>query len=503
MEEYIHTPRKRVYKPKTPTKPTSKPESEFYALDLRNQGLVSLSPTLFTFNFIYELHLDNNQITVLPDFLDNLKNLEVLSISNNSLQTIPSSLCKLTGLKELNLSNNSISSIPTEIGSLISCTSFSIDNNPLMEPFASIYKRGGKALLTFCKDHHVNYASPMPRSWVSFERESSEFVFTLGSYNVLSNTYATEQFFNYVPVSALKWENRKGKIINEILNQDLDILCCQEVETEAFISFFRDQLQNYDYDSLFYPKGRARNMASAFNQVDGCATFWKKSRFNMIEHKCIEFTPTILSDLRFKDSTDVINRNANKDNIALITVMRSKENSSKILIIANVHIAWDPEYRDVKLIQTIVLTEEVTKMKMKYKNAGVFLTGDFNSLYDSDVYKMITQGKLEPFCNDFDFYNYSVFSSSGYLLSLEMRDSYFLEEKESSEDEEELLGFTNWTAQFKAVIDYIFYGCDRVECLGVLAGIDRSYEDFVVGLPSVHLPSDHILIAGKYSLKDE
>ena len=76
----------------------------------------------------------------------------------------------------------------------------------------------------------------------------------------------------------------KGKLINEIVNYDLDILCAQEVETEAFVTFFRDQLSNHDYDSLFYPKGRAKTMGSNYNQVDGCATFWKKSRFNMISN---------------------------------------------------------------------------------------------------------------------------------------------------------------------------------------------------------------------------
>jgi len=51
--------------------------------------------------------------------------------------------------------------------------------------------------------------------------------------------------------------------------------------------FFKDQLRTQaDYDSVFWPKSRAKTMSEWEKKtVDGCATFFKASKY------CYEFQP--------------------------------------------------------------------------------------------------------------------------------------------------------------------------------------------------------------------
>lgn len=51
--------------------------------------------------------------------------------------------------------------------------------------------------------------------------------FTVISYNILSEKYATPQLFGYVPSWFINWEYRKQLIVHEILSYDPDIICLQ------------------------------------------------------------------------------------------------------------------------------------------------------------------------------------------------------------------------------------------------------------------------------------
>lgn len=512
MDDHTFTPRKKFYKPKTPTKTGTITDSQWYGIDLRNQGLLTIDLNLFNNTFIYELNLENNQISYIPPEIYHLKNLQVLNIGNNKIKVLPPEIGKLINLREINAHTNLLTIVPTEFGALYNIESLNLDNNPLLEPFSSIYNTsGGRAIILFCKENHTNYPSPLERQWISMTGSHNfqsrnvsysgddNFMFSLGSYNFLAGVCANEDFYGYVPSWVLKWELRKEKLIEEIINHSLDILCAQEVETQTFISFFRDELEHRcDYDSLFYPKGRARTMGNNFSQVDGCATFWKRHRFNLIEQKCVEFIQVILNDKRFNENTDIINRNMSKDNIALITVLRNKET---VIIVANVHIYWDPEFKDVKLIQCIILTEEIMKLKGKYPGAGIMVVGDFNTLQISDTYKMLTTGVLSPNSSEFDPLSCKPTLINGYSHYLNLRDSYIHRNRmEDDSSTEEILTLTNYTSNFKGVIDYIFHN-EVIECLSTLSGIDESYVKSVIGFPTIHLPSDHILIAGKYNYR--
>ena len=55
--------------------------------------------------------------------------------------------------------------------------------------------------------------------------------FTVMTYNVLADLYATAEMYHYCPPWALSWAYRKQALLREILHQHADIVCLQEVRT--------------------------------------------------------------------------------------------------------------------------------------------------------------------------------------------------------------------------------------------------------------------------------
>ena len=94
----------------------------------------------------------------------------------------------------------------------------------------------------------------------------------------------------------------------------------------------------------------------------------------------------------------MLNRVMTKDNIALCAVLRVVEATEPTyILVVNAHVHWDPECSDVKLIQTMLLMNEVerlvekTKADLNVKDVPMIFCGDLNSLPNS--------GKFHPIRN--------------------------------------------------------------------------------------------------------
>src|SRR5215510_9506626 len=84
-------------------------------------------------------------------------------------------------------------------------------------------------------------------------------------------------------------------------------------------------------------------------------------RYQLVEKQLIEFSACAMQRQDFKKTDDMFNRVLGKDNIAVVCLMESIETGTRFIIV-NVHIHWDPAYRDVKLVQVALLIDEVEKI---------------------------------------------------------------------------------------------------------------------------------------------
>jgi CCR4-NOT transcription complex subunit 6 len=350
------------------------------------------------------------------------------------------------------------------------------------------------------------------------------------SYNTLCYKMATQQMYGYTPSGALSWDYRKEQILQEIQASDADFLCLQEVDNESFKEFFSMKLAYNGYKGVFWPKSRARTMAEKDAKVvDGCATFYKGSKWILLDKQLIDFANIAINRPDMKNQHDIFNRVMPRDNISVVTFFENRVTGSRVVVV-NAHIYWDPAYADVKIIQTAILMENLTKFIEKYarwpackdkKTYGldnpdeeapveipapskeytatqlpIIVCGDFNSTPDSAVYELLSHGSLEPGHKEMGNYQYGNFTRDGMQHTFSLRSAYA--NLNGTPDE---LKFTNYTPGYTGILDYIWYSTNALEVSGLLGPVDQEYMKRLPGFPNYHFPSDHLSLLAEFTLK--
>lgn len=488
------------------------------SLDLSGQDIPNISLNLFKYDFLTKLYLNGNKLTSLPKSIRNLKNLKILDLSNNELTSLPFELGLLYNLKYLYLFDNNLSTLPYEFGNLFELHFLGIEGNPNFNPnFAKILaQKGTRSLIIHLRDNSPNSMPPPKRQWISLkedgELEDEEEVqnepeevkknnFTVLTFNLLCHHYATAKLYSFTSSWALNWDYRKELIKKQLLESNADVVCLQEVETQSFEDYWLPLLTEHGYRGLFHAKYRARRMSEKdAKKVDGCALFYKHNKFSLFEKKSIEYTQIVLNSNKYKKSDDVFNRLQNRDNIALVTILKHLE-TGELVLVANTHLHWDPLLNDVKTVQVGVLLEEIEliiKRQLKdnsqitnIKDFPMFICGDFNSQLHSAVYKLLSQGFVKDH-EDVEGRDYGKFTEVGFQHNFNLRSAY---------DNIGELPFTNFTPSFTDVLDYIWYTPNTLSVRGLLGEIDKEYTSHYIGLPNAHYPSDHIPLMAEFSLK--
>lgn len=218
-------------------------------------------------------------------------------------------------------------------------------------------------------------------------------------------------------------------------------------------------------------------------------------------------------------SDNMLNRVMPKDNIGLAALLKVKETAWESLspdqassvyqtiLVCTAHIHWDPEFCDVKLIQTMMLGNELRSILEEATlsmRAGahpkldipLLLCGDFNSLPDSGVIEFLSSGRVPMDHPDFKELGYKT-CLQRICASCDNPNSnpneFTHQFKLASAYSEDIMQYTNYTFDFKGIIDYIFYSKQSMVPLGLLGpiNIDWLRENKVVGCPHPHIPSDH------------
>lgn len=496
-------------------------------IDMGGLGLRNLAREVFRYDFLTSLFINHNSLTTLSADIIQLKKLTVLDASGNKLTNLPPEMGMLIGLKELYLFDNQLVMLPPEFGMLYNLDILGIEGNPMAENIRSLAQREGtQAVISFLRDSCPVPLPPPEREWITIEpdlpppRTESEGgeppveTFNILSYNVLCEKYATQAMYGYTPSWALAWEYRKEFILQEVMSYGADICCLQEVVAEQYEDYFLHHLSQQDYEGIYWPKSRARTMREdERRRVDGCATFYKTTKYTLIEKQLIEFNQIALQRPDFKKTEDMFNRVMTKDNIAVIALLENKDSGSR-LIVANAHIHWDPEFRDVKLVQVAMLMDELEKIADRfakfppklnvaegYPSAPKYtsgtqiptmICGDFNSEPNSGVYEYLAGGSIPGDHEDFMDHVYGRYTSEGLRHNFSLKSAY------ANVGE---LPFTNYTPNFVGVIDHVWYNQNALAVTGLLGEVEKNYLSKVVGFPNAHFPSDHICILSELRVK--
>ncbi|GAY32733.1 hypothetical protein CUMW_003860 [Citrus unshiu] len=354
-------------------------------------------------------------------------------------------------------------------------------------------------------------------------RISSTGTFSVLSYNILSDVYATSESYSYCPSWALSWAYRRQNLLREIIGYRADIVCLQEVQNDHFEEFFAPELDKHGYQALYKRKTNEVVYNGNPHTIDGCATFFRRDRFSHVKKYEVEFnkaaqslTDAILPSAQKKNA---LNRLV-KDNVALIVVLEAKFSNQgadtpgkrQLLCVANTHVNVHQELKDVKLWQVHTLLKGLEKIAAS-ADIPMLVCGDFNSVPGSAPHALLAMGKVEPVHPDLAVdpltilrphtklthqlplvSAYSSFARIGVGLGMEHQ------RRRMDPTTNEPL-FTHCTRDFIGTLDYIFYTADSLSVESLLELLDEDSLRKDTALPSPEWSSDHIALLAEFRCK--
>lgn len=312
--------------------------------------------------------------------------------------------------------------------------------------------------------------------------------FTIMSYNVLAEMYATKTMVPHCPSHFLDFNFRKLNLIREINKAHPDIVCLQEVQAEHFDTFWLPELAKSGYHGLFKKKTKDVFTGAGKYSMDGCATFYRQDLFDLIRSEEIEFRDLAMQRLQ-------VNKNQNltrmiKDNVALVLFLRPKyfgpNMNDNVFCVGNTHIMANPQYTDVKIWQVYAFLQELYHLT----NQGTIplvLAGDFNSTPDSGAYHLIVNNQVP--LNHPDLQTAHSIHDVHWKHDLELRSAYGGHKNEPN--------CTTKTPTFKGSLDYIFYTPRSIGLMGLLNIPELEPDEY---MPNEKYSSDHFSLMAKLEI---
>ncbi len=326
--------------------------------------------------------------------------------------------------------------------------------------------------------------------------------FRVVSYNLLAEIYATQQVYPQCDFWALNWKYRRTNLVRELVESQGDILCLQEVQADTFRNFIEPILVENGYKGNY--KSKTRESMGMVGKVDGCAIFWRETKFQLLESYAIEFNDCVHRTaenmgLSIAKDQQYLHRLC-KDNIAQIAVLEAVKQPHSMahtcLCVVNTHLYSNPDCPDVKLWQTQALLQEVEHFSA-LRGLPLVICGDFNSEPTSAVYELLEKSGVNPNHPDLRSDPYSVLPNASELvhgLHLQSAYSYVLGAEPP---------YTNYTEMFKGTLDYIWCTTPLLRPLAV-TNVPTEEEIHRGGksMPNVQASSDHVLLSVDFIFSD-
>lgn len=337
------------------------------------------------------------------------------------------------------------------------------------------------------------------------------------SYNILAQVFVKSSYFPHSPSSCLKWKARSESILKVLKGVKSDFLCIQELD--EYDSFYKKKIEVNGYSSIYIPRSGQKR--------DGCGIFYKQNCAELLHNEKIEYNDLVLSVQDEKDSVCLsgpsdaqITENADvsvagakglsqkkdpvdrgdpndprvrlkRDCVGIMGAFKLKDPSHHVVIVANTHLYWDPEWADVKLAQAEYLLLRLSRFKATISNKfgcdpSIIVCGDFNSIPGDKVYQYLVSGYTSSSAG-------SPLDESSENLPVPLCSVYAVTGGEPP--------FTNCTPGFTNTLDYIFFcPCGHLKPVAILELPGPESPDLAGGLPNFLHPSDHLPIGADFKV---
>lgn len=167
-----------------------------------------------------------------------------------------------------------------------------------------------------------------------------------------------------------RWESRREKLVNQIVDLDPDVVSLVELDDHAF---FGQSLEG-EWDSVFRKRPRA-------NSADGCGIFWRRSKFELVASEGFDMI----------DGNDDKGREK-RDRSCLMVLLKWKTAGNNVapLVVVSTHLAKDPYNK----AQTAIRVRQVTQImatltsftgQYQARDSPVILLGDLNTRHFGEI----------------------------------------------------------------------------------------------------------------------
>merc|ERR1719330_1305560 len=221
---------------------------------------------------------------------------------------------------------------------------------------------------------------------LSVQREAP--TFRIVSYNVLADAYAgrkwhMENLWYYCAPGVVAAPRRRQLVLRDFLAIDADILGMQEADSGQLSALA--PLGALGWEHHFTKKtGQA---------CDGCALFWRRSRFEAqsapVEMRLcgkVDDLPGLAQDTaraisQHRNTRDVL---ANVNTVAQCVLLRDLAAGGRLLLVANTHLFYSPHANHIRLLQLHMLLSELDTIRKCVEEkegqlVAVVLLGDLNA----------------------------------------------------------------------------------------------------------------------------
>ncbi|ORC93613.1 2,5-phosphodiesterase [Trypanosoma theileri] len=401
----------------------------------------------------------------------------------------------------------------------------------------------------------VRSALPYLERWKQTSLPVKAPAFRVVTYNVLHDEFcskgsAKKRIYPFATDEILSLDNRKVRIIQELLAYHADIICLQECGKSVFQQFFERTLRHQGYDGHYTNKNGGIR--------EGCACFYKRSRFSLVEKHSFPLNWSTLQE----DHPDLAARiiffpefREALDNITSIgTVLLLKDlHTNEKLLVGNTHLFYHANACHIRLLQIYMLLHKLKSLS-ELQSLPVVLCGDFNFTHITGGYRLVTAGRTEashPSWDKGELFHWGCdrllgiseeeaeegipTSDENHPALPPITKTTTEKEKETkTEKDEEMqverqppfvafredldaplqltdaygltdpnLPWTNYTMTFREVIDYIFFSPSRLSVLRTVPIPAESELSQNVALPNKLYPSDHIALIADLTYKPQ
>ncbi|KAJ8774152.1 hypothetical protein K2173_009583 [Erythroxylum novogranatense] len=386
----------------------------------------------------------------------------------------------------------------------------------LVITFSSFVRRPVPSIYRTCLSKMSTTPSPICPKFVSVEggdihsRSKPDGIrFSLVSFNILAQAYVKSSFFPHSPSPSLKWKARSQSILTVLKDLGGDILCLQEVD--EYDSFYKPNIESHGYSSIYIQRSGQKR--------DGCGIFYRQDSAELLVEERIEYNDLVNTiqddpvscvekdnytlDKEYKKDSVVKGTSEDRgdpddphvrlkrDCVGIMAAFKLNDPFCHVVIVANTHLYWDPEWADVKLAQAKYLLSRLDQFRKvvsdQYKCApSVILAGDFNSVPGDKVYQYLVSGNNSVALVDcLDEPSIPLCSVYAHVRGNEPP-------------------FTNCTPDFTNTLDYIFFSpTDRIKPVSILQLPEENSPDVLGGLPNYYHPSDHLPIGAEFELTSD